>query len=75
MSVICIRIPKEIKERMDKYRDKVRWSEEIRKFIEKRIDEIEKKEALEKIRELLRRMPIQPKGSISSIVREDRDRH
>ncbi|MCI4436184.1 MAG: CopG family transcriptional regulator, partial [Ignisphaera sp.] len=41
MSVICIRIPKELKEEMDKLRGVVNWSEEIRRFIEKRIEEIE----------------------------------
>jgi len=75
MSVFCVRIPKEIKEKMDKYRDRVTWSEEIRRFIEKRIKEIEREEALNRVRRMLEKMPIQPEGSISSIVREDRDSH
>ncbi len=75
MSVISIRIPRELKEKMEKFRDEVNWSEEIRRFIENRIRELERKRILKEVEEMLSRLPTQPYGAISSIVREDRDSH
>ncbi len=74
-AVISFRIPKDLKKKMETLKDKVNWPEEIRKFIEEKIREVERKEALKKVEELLKNIPTQPKGLVSSIVREDRDSH
>ncbi len=60
---------------MKKYSNRIRWSYEIRKFIEEKIREIEREEVIKRVEELLKKLPVQPRGSISGIVREDRDRH
>ncbi len=75
MAVVSVRIPRKLKEKMEKYSRLVKWSDEIRRFIEEKIKEIERAEAIKKVEELLKDLPTQPKGSISGIVREERDRH
>ncbi|RLE56021.1 MAG: hypothetical protein DRJ40_06325 [Thermoprotei archaeon] len=74
-TVISFRIPRDLKKKMEALKDKVNWSEEIRKFIEEKVREVERKEALKRIEELLKNIPTKPRGAISSIVREDRDSH
>lgn len=72
MSVkITIRIPKELKERMDKLRH-VNWSEVIRRAIEEKIREEEIKQALNIMEELSRKA--KPERPLSEIIREFRDR-
>ncbi|RLE58736.1 MAG: CopG family transcriptional regulator [Thermoprotei archaeon] len=73
MSVISVRIPRELKEKMDSLRGVVNWSEEIRRFIERRIREVEQERAIEELEELIRKLPVMPKGYIVRYVREDRD--
>ncbi|MEL9990503.1 MAG: CopG family transcriptional regulator [Thermoproteus sp.] len=71
--VISIRVPKRLKEEMDKLRDKVNWSEEIRRYIERVIKEYERMRAVEEVeRELAAITPV-PKGTAAAYVREDRD--
>lgn len=71
MNVISVRVPKELK-RMMKEID-INWSEEIRKFIEKRIREYRKLRALEEIDSMLSDIPEVKAGTAKSYVREDRD--
>jgi metal-responsive CopG/Arc/MetJ family transcriptional regulator len=73
LSVICIRIPKELKEEMDKLRGVVNWSEEIRRFIEKKIEEIEQERALKEFEEIIKTIPKLPPEEVIKLVREDRD--
>jgi len=75
LSVICIDVPKELKERMDKLRGVVNWSEEIRRFIEKRIEEIEQEHALKEFEEIIKTIPRLPPEEVTKLVREDRDNH
>jgi len=51
----------------------INWSEEIRKFIEKKIKEFEKKRALDEIDAMLANVPEARKGTAKSYVRVDRD--
>ncbi len=69
--VISIRVPRRLKEEMDKLSDEVSWSEEIRRFIETRIREIKKRRALEKIDRIVESLPASPGASFE--VRRDRD--
>ena len=73
--VITVRIPRELKEAMDMYSTKVNWSEEIRNFIMRRITELKREEALNRLNSIIDRLPESPPGSVTSLVREDRDSH
>jgi hypothetical protein len=73
MSVVSVRVPRELKEKMRKYRDKINWSEEIRRFIENKILEAERENTLSKLEELIKQLPTVPRGTAARYVREDRD--
>jgi len=75
MSVVSVRISRELKEKMDRFRNRVNWAEEIRRFIEERVRELEREKVLKEVEKLLHGLPTQPRGVISSVVREDRDSH
>jgi len=75
MSVVSVKVPKEIKEKMERTKDSVDWPEEIRRAIIRKLEEIERKQAIEKVEKMLAELPVQPKGTISSLIREDRDAH
>ncbi|MCD6114514.1 MAG: CopG family transcriptional regulator [Thermoprotei archaeon] len=72
-TVISVRIPRKLKEKMDELKDLVNWSEEIRKFLEKRVEELHRRKVLEEIRKVLEKIPESPKGTAAKYVREDRD--
>jgi len=72
-TVISVRIPRKLKEKMDELKDLVNWSEEIRKFLEKRVEELHRRKVLEEIRKVLEKIPELPKGTAAKYVREDRD--
>ncbi len=73
--VVSFKVRKELKEKMKKYKDVVNWAEELRKFIEKRIRELEAQENFAQIlRELEKATWKVPKGFSTKSVREDRDR-
>lgn len=71
--VVAVKVPNELKEGMNRLKDKVRWPDELRRFIEKRIREEEARNNLRKVIELVRSTKEVPKGFISQSVREDRD--
>lgn len=75
MSVtVSFKVKKEIKEKMDKYKDRINWSEELRKFVENKIKELEREEAAQKIMEKLSKAPWSfPEGTAERIIRESRD--
>ncbi len=69
--VISVRIPKKLKEEMDKL--DVVWSEEIRRFLEMRVNELKKRKKLEEVKKIIQSLPESPKGAVTSLVRDDRD--
>jgi hypothetical protein len=73
MSVVSVRVPRELKEKMRKYRDKINWSEEIRRFIENKILEAERENTLSKLEELIKQLPTVPRGTAARYVRKERD--
>jgi hypothetical protein len=73
MSAIPIRIPRELKKKMDSLRGVVNWSEEIRRFIEKRVREIEQERVVGELEKLVQELPPAPKDYAARLVREDRD--
>lgn len=73
--VISIRIPPRLKEKMEALKDRVKWSKEIKKFIEKKVKELWREKVLEEIDKVIEQLPEVPKGTATKYVREDRDRN
>jgi len=73
-AVVCVRVSKELKERMRRLRN-VNWSEVIRRFIEDTVSRYEAEEVLKKIVEDLKDVPELPAGTVSGWVRLDREGH
>lgn len=74
MSVtVSFRIPRRLKEKMDRLRGEVNWSREVRRFIEKLVAEYEQRKAIQELEEAIRGLPEVPRGTVTSYVREDRD--
>ncbi len=72
--VVCVRIPRELRERMRRLKD-VNWSDVIRRFIEETVSRYEVEEAVRRVEEDLRDIPELPPGTVSSWVRVDREGH
>ena len=69
-----MKVSRELKEKMERYRDRVDRPEEVRRFIELRIRELEAEESFERILEELKRASWSvPRGFSVKCVREDRD--
>lgn len=74
MSVVSFKVRREVREKMEKYKDRIRWAEELRRFVEEKIRMLEAEENIKKVVEELEKMPIgAPKGFSATSVREDRD--
>lgn len=72
---LSIRLPDQLKEGMDRLRGRVDWSDEIRRFIEKKIEDEQKRAALRDLETLIAKLPGAPRGTASRLVRGDRDSH
>jgi len=72
-TVYSFRIPRRLKEEMDKLRDVVDWRKEIVAFIEERVKMYKRQKALREVVEILKGLPESPKGTAVRLVREDRD--
>ncbi len=72
-TTVSFRIPRELKRRMDALSNVVNWSEEVRKFLERRVKELEQLKAIEELENLIKRLPKLPKGTATRYVRVDRD--
>jgi hypothetical protein len=76
LPAVSIRVSREVKEKMLKYKDRVNWAQEIRGFLEARIRQIEAEENIEKAMVHLSRLEVSaPKGSSAEYLRQDRDSH
>jgi hypothetical protein len=73
--VISIRIPEETRSEMKKLRRFINWNQEIRAFIQKKIDDKKKDDILASVTERLKKNPALPSGSAAQLVRTDRDSH
>ena len=72
MSVITIRVERELKERMKEI--KINWSEFIREAIRKRIEQEERRKAVETLlRDLKNKRCSVPRGFINRTIREVRE--
>jgi hypothetical protein len=75
MSVVSVKVPPNVKEDMQRVKDSVKWSEEIRNFILEKLEEERRKEGIKNAEETLRGVRKLPKGSAARLIREDRDSH
>ena len=75
MSVVSVKVPDEVKKDMEKRKERINWSEEIRQFISSKIEEDRRRENIEKAEKLLQKTRKLPKGTAAKLVREDRDSH
>jgi len=74
MAIVTVRVPDELKLKMKELN--INWSEEIREFIRRRIDEEERRRKIREALELLKRTPVSvERGFSAKSVREDRDSH
>ncbi|MCD6483692.1 MAG: hypothetical protein J7L47_01115 [Candidatus Odinarchaeota archaeon] len=73
--VITVRLPPELKREITKLKDKINWSEEIRNFIRKKVEEYKKREVIKEVVDYIERLPDALEGAIQKLVREDRDSH
>ena len=72
MAIVTVRVPDELKVKMKEL--DINWSEEIREFIRRRIDEEERRRKMNEALEILKRTPVSvERGFAAKSVREDRD--
>lgn len=73
MSVITIRVPEEVKEKLERYN--VNVSETVRRLLDRYLSELESRDLAERLETLRDRLGdvIDPK-LVAELVREDRDR-
>jgi len=73
-AVFSVKISKELKAKMDKYKSRINWAAEVRKFIEDTIRRLEAEENIKAVIEELSKIPYSaPQGSSVGSIREDRD--
>ncbi|MEM4819598.1 MAG: VapB-type antitoxin [Nanopusillaceae archaeon] len=73
-TVFSVKIRRELKEKMDKYKGKVNWAEEVRRFIEETLRRLEAETNIEHVLKRLEAAEWNvPVGFSTSSVREDRD--
>lgn len=72
---MSFKLPEELKEKMKKYKDQVEWSKELREYVKRKIGEIESKNRLEEVHQILEKTSSVPEGTARKTVREDRDSH
>ncbi len=72
MSIITVRVPRKVKEKLEKYN--VNVSETVRRFLDEYLTELEMKNLTERLESLRERLggKIDPE-QIANLVREDRE--
>ena len=75
MSVVSVKVSPWVRAKMRAHANSIRWSDEIRRFLQDRLEELERERALDEAIELLESLPTVPRGTAKSLMREDRDSH
>ena len=71
--VVSFKVPREVKLKMKRLERYVNWSEELRKFLIKRIEELEREINFREVLEKLKNTGSVEEGFSVKSVREDRD--
>lgn len=74
-TTMSFKLPKELKEQMKKYKNQVEWSKELREYVKRKIREIESKNRLGEVHQIIEKTSSVPEGTAVKTVREDRDNH
>lgn len=72
MSILCICIPRELRDVMERYSEVVDWREEVLKFIEEKVKALEKLSTLKEVEKVLNELPPTPRGFSIKCLGEDR---
>lgn len=73
--IIAVKVSRELKKKMKTLKKEVNWPEEIRRFIEAKVREVEAKKTIERITREIENTEGVPKGFAVKLVREDRESH
>ena len=73
--VVSIRVSDELRGEMERFRDRVCWNDELRAFIQARVEEQRRQEAIDRLVSFIETQPGVPRGTAARLVREDRDSH
>ncbi|MEM3466532.1 MAG: CopG family transcriptional regulator [Thermoproteota archaeon] len=73
--IIAIKVSRELKKKIKALKKEVNWPEEIRRFIQVKVREIEARKTIEKITREIENTQGVPKGFALMLVREDRESH
>lgn len=73
MSVASVKGSDKTKKEMDEYRDKVEWPSEIGAFIQPRLEQARREEAVRRVEWMLKNQPKMRRGTSSKLVLEGRD--
>ncbi len=71
MKIVAFRIPEEVKAKMKEIPED--WSEYLRKAVEERIMQEERKKIAQELKEMFAGMPKTRKGTTAKSIREDRN--
>lgn len=73
MSIITIRVPRKVKEKLKKYN--VNVSETVRKVLDECLEELERKDLEEKLEQVKRLGDKMDPELLAKLIREDRETH
>ena len=71
--IVSFKVPREIEEKMRRYRNKVNWSKLLREYLIEKIRRLEAEEQLKKVSKIISETKGVPLGFSTTSVREDRD--
>lgn len=72
---ISFKVPHQIKEKMKALSSRIKWSEELRRYVADKIKQLEREQAIKETRKLLKDIRPAPSGTSTRILREDRESH
>jgi hypothetical protein len=70
---VSVKVSAKTKKEMEHLKDKVEWPDEIRAFIEGRLEQAKREETIQRVDKLLSRVTPAKRGTAAKLVREDRD--
>ena len=74
-STVSFKVPSKVREKMKRLSSKIRWAEELRAYVSKRVTEAEREEMIRRVDELLQIVRPAVKDTSLKLVREDRESH
>ena len=74
-AVVSVKVNHRLFEEVRRTKDQIDWPEELRSFIRERLRRLEADRILDEIHAEHARHSPRPRGFVSGLIREDRDRH